>query len=89
MTRHDHNEQARLAIEVTRVFSSAEGRRVLHHLRALTRERVLGPDASDAQLRHLEGQRALVQHIEALMERGRHPIVKPASTNHEGEINHA
>ena len=54
-----------------RAFMSAEGTRVLEHLRSITIERFLGPDASDAALRHLEGQRALVHQIELLIERGK------------------
>ena len=54
-----------------RCFSGPDGARVLGVLRAMTVERVLGPDASDAALRHLEGQRALVATILALAARGR------------------
>nr|BDD47277.1 hypothetical protein 1 [bacterium] len=82
-------DQARLAVEAARVFSSAEGRRVLHHLRAITRERVLAPDASDAALRHVEGQRALVAHLESLIERGRNPVPPIATQNHEGDFENA
>jgi len=54
-----------------RAFSGAEGMRVLAHLRSITVERFLGPDATDAALRALEGQRALVKQIEGLIERGK------------------
>lgn len=54
-----------------RCFGHADGRRVLDHLRDMTTERVLGPDASDAVLRHLEGQRYLVAAIAGLIARGR------------------
>lgn len=54
-----------------RAFSTAAGAAVLAHLRKITIERVLGPDASEAQLRGLEAQRALVHQIENLIERGR------------------
>lgn len=60
-----------LARAVARVFSGAEGEWVLAHLKALTLERCLGPDASDSMLRSLEGQRQLVHHILALAARGR------------------
>lgn len=59
-----------LAIAFARCFADADGRRVLQHLRALTGGRALAPAASDAALRHLEGQRALVLYIEALTARG-------------------
>ena len=54
-----------------RCFQGGDGARALAHLRGLTLDRALGPQASDAQLRHLEGQRALVSTILALVARGR------------------
>ena len=54
-----------------RTFSTAAGVAVLNHLRKITIERVLGPDATDAQLRGLEAQRALVHQIEIMIERGK------------------
>ena len=64
-------DPAELARAFARTFGHADGRLVLAHLRRLTRERTLGPDAPDATLRHLEGQRQLVAQIEALIARGR------------------
>lgn len=49
-------------------FGTAAGARVLAHLRRMTIERRLGPDAPAALLRHVEGQRALVALIERLAE---------------------
>ena len=54
-----------------RTFSTASGAAVLQHLRRMTIERVLGPNASDAELRSLESQRALVHLIENMTSRGR------------------
>jgi len=54
-----------------RAFAGADGKRVIAHLRGMTIERYLGPDATDAQLRALEGQRALVHQIEKQIERGK------------------
>lgn len=54
-----------------RCFGGPDGARVLGVLRAMTVERTLGPEASDAALRHLEGQRQLVATILALVARGR------------------
>lgn len=53
-----------------RTFRSEAGCQVMRHLRAITMDRVVGPDASDAILRHLEGQRQLVNYIASLAERG-------------------
>ncbi len=54
-----------------RVFSTGAGQIILSHLKSMTTERVLGANATDAELRTLEGQRALVRHIETLITRGR------------------
>lgn len=64
-----------------RVFRGADGERALRTLRAATLDRALGPDASDAALRDLEGRRRLVAWILALVERGRAEGFPPAPTN--------
>lgn len=69
---HDRdNDPAALAISAARCFSGPDGARLIAYLRAITTGRALGPAVSDAQLRHLEGQRYLVQHLAQLIERGR------------------
>lgn len=60
-----------LARACARVFADTEGEWVLAHLKGLTLDRCLSPDASDAALRCLEGQRQLVLHILSLVARGR------------------
>lgn len=64
-------DRDRLARAFARCFAGDDGVRVLAHLRALTRDRVFGPEASDAALRHVEGQRQLVALIESQIARGR------------------
>lgn len=57
-----------------RCFASEHGRLVLAHLRRLFLDRRVGPEASDAALRHLEGQRSVAAHILSLAtRRGRRP----------------
>jgi hypothetical protein len=68
----DAAERQALARAFTRAFAGPDGQSALDHLRMLTVQRCLGPDASDAALRCLEGQRQLVHHILSLVERGRH-----------------
>lgn len=46
-----------------RAFTSNSGAEVLCALKALTVDRVLPANATDAELRYLEGQRALYRHI--------------------------
>ena len=61
----------RTEIAYARTFGTATGQVVLEHLRKITIERVLGPNASESELRSIEAQRALVHQIEQLVLRGR------------------
>lgn len=56
---------------VLAVFGHGAGPQVLDYLRSITAGRALGPGASDAELRHLEGQRALVGNITSRMAHAR------------------
>lgn len=56
-----------------RTFNTPSGKQVLSHLRAMTIERVLGSNVSDADLRWVAAQSALVHHIENLIKRGNNP----------------
>ena len=47
----------------TRVFKTEEGQKVLAYLQYITFHRVLTSNADEAQLRHQEGERALVSKI--------------------------
>lgn len=62
-----------IAHQFTRLFSSQVGLQVLDYLKNITLNRVLGPAASDSELRFLEGQRVLVHQIENLIKQGREP----------------
>jgi len=54
----------------TRLFRHTEGDVVLNHLKKITFERTLSPTATDAELRFLEGQRALVALILSFIKQG-------------------
>jgi hypothetical protein len=54
-----------------RLFTTDDGKRVLAHLHGLTLARSHAADAPDAQLRHAEGQRALVLTILRFIGAGR------------------
>lgn len=60
-----------LAQATARIFASNDGEALLQHLKEMTLDRCLGPDSGDAALRHLEGQRHLVLHLQSLAARGR------------------
>lgn len=62
------DEACRLA---ARCFGTPQGALLLGHLRRCFLDRRLPPTASDAELRHVEGQRSVVAHLIQLVERGR------------------
>ena len=62
--------QGDLTAAFARCFRGNDGERVLAHLRRITIERRPAPDCSDAELRHLEGQRHLAAYIAQLVTRG-------------------
>lgn len=68
-----------------RTFQGRNGSHVLSHLKAITLERTLGPNAADPMLRHLEGQRQLVSYILSLVEHGSGRPVVGAAHNSAGE----
>ena len=54
-----------------RCFAGPDGRDVVAHLTRSILDRRLPPNASDAELRHLEGQRYAIAGMLAMIERGR------------------
>lgn len=64
-------EQREVERAAARLFSTDDGQRVLSYLQTVTFCRALGADSADAQLRYMEGQRALVAAILRLIDRGR------------------
>lgn len=60
-----------LVLAAARCFGGADGEITLEHLRHLFLDRRLPPSASDAELRHLEGQRCAIAYLIALIDRGR------------------
>lgn len=74
-----------LAHVFARCFRGEEGVKVLRYLKSTTHSRILGPSASDALLRHMEGQRQLVAHIISLVEHGRgHGQASGITPTHNG-----
>jgi hypothetical protein len=61
-------------------LGTTDGRLLLRHLHRAFLDRRLPPSASDAELRHLEGQRSVAAHLMLLAERGRAaPPTPPAN----------
>jgi|TARA_R110001606_G_scaffold382930_1_gene544937 hypothetical protein len=61
--RSKENDE-KISKDIRAAFRTPNGQQVLKYLRSITIEAVTGPAASDAELRHLEGQRYLVGLIE-------------------------
>mgnify|MGYP001553975097 CR=1 FL=1 len=61
---------AALAKMCAHVFGRGEGRDLLRHLRAITKDRMVAPDSAESALRWLEGQRYLVHRLESLTAKG-------------------
>lgn len=57
-------------------FRDLPGQRALDYLRSITVFNVTGPGATDAELRHLEGQRFLLALIERRIQHGRSGLPK-------------
>ena len=53
-----------ISLTISQLFNTASGKEVLKYLRSITIEAVSGGNVSEAELRHLEGQRYLVGVIE-------------------------
>ena len=59
-------EDDRISTNINSLFRTPNGKAVMQYLRSITIEAVSGANISDAELRHLEGQRYLVGLIEAI-----------------------
>lgn len=59
--------------QYARTFATPSGKQVLIHLRSLTVERIIGPNASNEDLRWWAAQNALVHQIENLINKGKSP----------------
>lgn len=63
-------EDERISLDITTLFSTDAGASVLKYLRSITIESVNGAGVSDAELRHMEGQRYIVGLIESRIRHG-------------------
>ena len=59
-----------IELAYAKTFAGNMGQRVLAHMRKITIERVLGPNATESELHSLESQRFFVHQIENLIQRG-------------------
>lgn len=64
------DEDEKISKAFTSTFETPAGREVLKYLRSVTIEMVNGPNISDHELRHMEGQRFLVGLVETRIAHG-------------------
>ena len=57
--------------QYARTFATPSGKQVLIHLRSITLERIIGPNASNEDLLWWAAQNALVHQIEHLINKGK------------------
>lgn len=69
--RKQNDEMRDIEKSFARLFQTDDGKRVLSHLQSISFSRVMGMESTDAQLRYMEGQRAMVATILRLISRGR------------------
>jgi len=63
-------EDKHVSLDIAALFASPTGISVLKYLRSITIEAVNGPNVTDAELRHMEGQRYLVGLLERRIKHG-------------------
>lgn len=69
--REDDPAEAELCRAFARCFAGSDGQLVMEHLERVILNRRLAAHVSDAELRHLEGQRHAVAYIATMVARGR------------------
>ncbi len=72
-TRDGTRDSRALQKQFSRLLSRPEAASVLRHLHRITRERLLGPDVSEATLRYMEGQKAILAYMERMAADGNNP----------------
>lgn len=63
-------DDEKISLNIASLFKDELGKDVLKYLRSITIEAVNGAAVSDAELRHMEGQRYLVGLIESRIRHG-------------------
>ena len=68
--QRSQKDDEKISLNIATLFSSELGKDVLKYLRSVTIEAVNGAAVSDAELRHMEGQRYIVGLIESRIRHG-------------------
>ncbi len=68
--QRNFEDDKKISINIAALFKDELGKDVLKYLRSITIEAVNGAAVSDAELRHMEGQRYIVGLIESRIRHG-------------------
>ena len=77
---------AELCRSAAACLAGPNGSLLLRHLQRLFSDRRLPASATDAELRHVEGQRSVVTHLLQLVERGRKAASPPETTTSSRDL---
>lgn len=78
------DDEEKLNLSCVALFERGAGKEVMAWLRSITVNRAYGPNATDAELRHLEGQRYLVGLISQRIKQGHKAKTNVASRTEAG-----
>jgi hypothetical protein len=79
--------ESELNRDIAAAFATPPGRKLMDYLRSITLNRVLGPEATDAHLRHHEGMRTLVAILEVRTRLGADVMRSMTAKPEEGKSN--
>jgi hypothetical protein len=71
LSKDEKQDFSNIEVDFVRVFNSVSGKRVLKYLISITLARYLAPNATDSELRYLEGERFLVSFILNMIKKGK------------------
>ena len=71
LSKDEKQDFSNIEVDFVRAFNSVSGKRVLKYLMSITLARYLAPNATDNELRYLEGERFLVSFILNMIKKGK------------------
>ena len=71
LSKDEKQDFSNIEVDFVRAFNSVSGKRVLKYLMSITLARYLAPNATDNELRYLEGERFVVSFILNMIKKGK------------------
>ena len=71
LSKDEKQDFSNIEVDFVRAFNSVSGKRVLKYLISITLARYLASNATDNELRYLEGERFLVSFILNMIKKGK------------------